>query len=113
MSDLDAKMLEKRRDKMQLIIKSLRNILESAEAKSKERVWLHNQTNGELDDRKLIDGLVGEKNIFKRRGESIPVLGMPLPKRKFIHFSFDLSASMVRYNPHDGRLERSLEAALL
>ena len=31
------------------------------------RTWLKNQTSGELDDNRLIDGLTGEKSIYKKR----------------------------------------------
>ena len=44
----------------------LRVILEGIEAKEKERVWIKNQNQGELDDQKLVDGFTGERNIFKR-----------------------------------------------
>jgi hypothetical protein len=33
---------------------------------------LKNQTYGDLDDAKLIDGLTGEKTVYKRRGEKEP-----------------------------------------
>lgn len=42
------------------------------QAKMKERQWLKNQALGELDDAKIIDGLTGEKAIYKRRGELEP-----------------------------------------
>ena len=42
------------------------------QAKSKERQWLKHQMTGELDDMKLIEGLTGEKNIYKRRAEQEP-----------------------------------------
>lgn len=42
------------------------------QAKGKERQWLKNQALGELDDAKIIDGLTGEKAIYKRRGELEP-----------------------------------------
>lgn len=42
------------------------------QAKSKEREWLRNQTYGDLDEAKLIEGLAGEKAVFKRRGEREP-----------------------------------------
>eukprot|EP00061_Rhincodon_typus_P012691 g38584.t1 len=41
-------------------------------AKGKERQWLRHQSIGELDDTKIIDGLTGEKAIYKRRGELEP-----------------------------------------
>lgn len=42
------------------------------QAKSKERQWLRHQTYGDLDEAKLIEGLAGEKGIYKRRGEKEP-----------------------------------------
>lgn len=44
----------------------------SLQAKGKERQWLRHQSTGELDDAKIIDGLTGEKAIYKRRGELEP-----------------------------------------
>ena len=46
------------------------------QAKSKEREWLKHQTYGDLDDTKLIEGLAGEKAVFKRRGEREPEVWM-------------------------------------
>jgi hypothetical protein len=31
-------------------------------------VWVKNQIQGELDDNRLIDGALGERNVYKRRG---------------------------------------------
>ena len=42
------------------------------QAKGKERQWLKNQAYGDLDDAKLIEGLTGEKAIYRRRGEKEP-----------------------------------------
>ncbi|CAO3593309.1 unnamed protein product [Absidia cylindrospora] len=91
----------------------LRVILEGVEAKNKERVWLKNQTSGDLDDNKIIEGLTGERSIYKRRGDDDPEIGLFHDKPKRMNFVFDLSASMFRFNALDRRLERSLEVALL
>ena len=63
-------------------------------------------------DARLVEGLTGETNIYKRRREQPPepFAFQALPKR--MTFLFDLSASMSRYS-HDGRLQRSLEAAVM
>ncbi|ORZ15094.1 AAA domain-domain-containing protein [Absidia repens] len=82
----------------------LRVVLEGVEAKNKERVWLKNQT---------IEGLTGERSIYKRRGDDDPEIGLFHDKPKRMNFVFDLSASMFRFNAHDRRLERSLEVALM
>jgi MoxR-like ATPase len=93
-------------------IRELRVVLESLEAKKNERQWLSNKDMGDLDDRKLIDGLTGDRNIYRLRGEVPPEPGafQSLPKR--IHFLFDLSMSMSRYSM-DGRLVRSLQSAVM
>jgi hypothetical protein len=51
-------------------IRELRAILETVEAKNKERVWLKHQTSGDVDDSKLIEGVTGDRAIYKRRGEA-------------------------------------------
>uniref|UniRef100_A0A1Y1MII6 von Willebrand factor A domain-containing protein 8 n=1 Tax=Photinus pyralis TaxID=7054 RepID=A0A1Y1MII6_PHOPY len=92
---------------------SLRIILGSLQAKNKERQWTKNKTSGELDDTKLIDGLLGEKTIFRRRTELEPELGSPQIKPKMLRLVVDVSASMYRFNSYDGRLDRQLEAVVL
>lgn len=91
----------------------LRLILQSVEAKAKEREWLRLQTQGDLDENRLVDGVVGERSVYRRRGEAAPQLGVPqrLPKR--LHFLVDVSASMYRFNGYDQRLDRLLETTLL
>ncbi|KAJ3293424.1 hypothetical protein HDU79_000368, partial [Rhizoclosmatium sp. JEL0117] len=91
-------------------IRELRAIIEATEAKNKERVWLRNQSTGDVDDTKLVEGVTGERAIYKRRGEDTSVFQQ---KPKKLHISFDLSASMTRFNGLDSRLDRSLECALL
>ena len=56
-------------------IRELRVVLESLEAKKNERQWLTNKDVGDLDDRKLIDGLTGDRNIYRLRGEVPPEPG--------------------------------------
>ncbi|KAH9010140.1 AAA domain-containing protein [Lactarius hengduanensis] len=77
-----------------------------------ERVWVKRQTDGELDDTRLTEGLTGEAAVYKRRGMAKPELGRPRVKPKRIRFLFDISASMYRFQ-HDGRLQRSLETAVM
>ncbi|TPX32182.1 hypothetical protein SmJEL517_g04613 [Synchytrium microbalum] len=112
MTSKDMEMFNKYRDNVQREVRELRTILEAVEAKNRERVWLKNQTTGDIDDTRLIEGVTGERAIYKRRGENESDPGFQQkPKRMF--FQFDLSASMTRFNGHDNRLERSLECALL
>lgn len=94
-------------------VQILRVILNSLQAKSKERQWLRHQTSGELDDIKLIEGLTGEKNIYKRRLEQEPEPGQPQEKPKRLKLVVDVSGSMYRFNGYDGRLDRELEAVVM
>lgn len=72
MSEYDAAMYESFSSRVRRQVQSLRVILDSLQARGKERVWLRNQTSGELDDGKLIEGLTGERAIYKKRGEEDP-----------------------------------------
>ncbi|GAA5845377.1 hypothetical protein JCM3766R1_006337 [Sporobolomyces carnicolor] len=92
-------------------IQALISFLENLEAKEQERVWLKKQTDGDLDEMRITEGLTGESTIYKRRGLEKPEWGLQL-KPKRIRFVFDLSASMYR-NQYDGRLQRSLEAIVM
>ncbi|KAF9011991.1 AAA domain-containing protein [Cyathus striatus] len=91
---------------------SLHDLLEHLAAKEDERVWVKRQTDGELDDSRLTEGLTGEVTVYKRRGMEKPELGRPQIKPKRIRFIFDLSASMYRFQ-YDGRLQRSMETAVM
>ncbi|KXN89721.1 von Willebrand factor A domain-containing protein 8 [Leucoagaricus sp. SymC.cos] len=93
-------------------MQSLHNLLEHLAAKEEERVWVKRQTDGELDDSRLTEGLTGEATVYKRRGMEKPELGRPQLKPKRIRFIFDLSGSMYRFQ-YDGRLERSMETAVM
>lgn len=87
--------------------------MQEAEAKEKERTWLKNQLQGELDDAKLVDGATGERNIFKRRGIPDPLFSgvQKLPKRML--FVMDVSKSMARMNGEDRRLDRMAATTLM
>ncbi|KAJ3266444.1 von Willebrand factor A domain-containing protein 8 [Borealophlyctis nickersoniae] len=93
-------------------IQQLRVVLEGVQAREKERVWMRNQTDGELDDGKIVEGLTGESSVYKRRGTDQPEMGEQV-KPKRLKFVFDVSASMYHFNGHDGRLARCLETALM
>ena len=76
MSEYDAEMYESYSSRVRRQVQSVRVILDSLQARGKERVWLRNQTSGELDDGKLIEGLTGERAIYKKRGEEDPEVGI-------------------------------------
>ncbi|XP_039733143.1 von Willebrand factor A domain-containing protein 8 isoform X4 [Pteropus medius] len=72
MSEYDARTYERFSGAVRRQVHALRIILDNLQAKGKERQWLRHQSTGELDDAKIIDGLTGEKAIYKRRGELEP-----------------------------------------
>ncbi|KAI8616388.1 AAA domain-containing protein [Chytriomyces sp. MP71] len=94
-------------------VRKLRVILEGVKSREKERVWIKNQTIGELDDGKLVEGIAGETAIFKSRGEEVQDFSLVQKKPKRVKVVFDVSGSMYRFNGFDGRLNRSLETALM
>ena len=91
-------------------IANLRGLLNSVTSKSSEKGWVKRQSHGEIDDAKLIDGVTGDRYIYKRRGT---VEEGPIQKPKRLRFVMDCSGSMYRFNGYDERLLRCLEAALL
>ncbi|BGP10994.1 hypothetical protein JCM10049v2_006888 [Rhodotorula toruloides] len=112
MSSAQASMYSRYHDHVISHVYQLVTFLENLEAKEEERVWLKRQADGELDESRLSEGLTGEPTVYKRRGLEKPELGRPQLKPKRIRFVFDVSASMYR-NQADGRLARSLEAAVM
>ncbi|KAG8186062.1 hypothetical protein JTE90_005415 [Oedothorax gibbosus] len=113
MSEYDADLYNQFFKGVEKQVKMLKVILDGLQAKSKDRQWLRHQTSGELDDTKLIEGITGEKSIYKRRGEQEPEMGSPLEKPKLLRFVVDVSGSMYRFNGHDDRLQRQLESVVL
>ncbi len=111
MSQYEHDLYSKYLEKVKKPIQQLRNILDSLEAKKKERQWLKNQTHGDLDDAKLVEAITGEKNVYKRRGDDQNAdnsFNMEKPKR--LRLVVDVSGSMYRFNGVDNRLERELES---
>ncbi|KAK4323774.1 hypothetical protein Pmani_005546 [Petrolisthes manimaculis] len=113
MSEYDAGLYERLASGVQPQIRALRGIINSLQARGKERQWLRHRTSGELDDMKLIEGLAGERNIYRQRREEEPEVGAPQTHPKRLRLVVDVSGSMYRFNGHDGRLERELEATLM
>jgi len=95
-------------------IANLRATLEAVEFKTTERDWIKRQTDGELDDSRLVEGIAGEKHVYKRRGVVNSTRSSSSPKRrKRLRFVVDCSGSMYRFNGFDNRLNRCLQAAAL
>ena len=66
-------------------------------AKEEERIWVKRQTDGELDDSRLTEGLTGEATVYKRRGLAKPEMGRPQIKyvvcfSKYIQLTIALQA---------------------
>jgi hypothetical protein len=113
MSEYDGKLYDQFSNSVRQQVKLLRVLLDTLQAKGKERQWLKHQTYGDLDEAKLIEGLTGERGIYKRRGEKEPELGSPQQKPKLMKLVCDVSGSMYRFNGQDGRMDRQLEAILM
>lgn len=71
-----------------------------------ERAWLKGKTSGDLDDTRLVENIVGEAGVFKRRGEQAPRAFAPQERPKRLLLCVDVSASMYRFNTQDQRLAR-------
>jgi len=115
MGKLDWKRYNSVRSSVDTQIQHLRSYLKDLQRRNEERVWLKRQTDGELDDSRLVDALTGEKDVFKRRGNDDNEnkdnsLGSNPVNIKLI---VDISASMYRFNQHDGRLDRLFEASVM
>ncbi|XP_059052100.1 von Willebrand factor A domain-containing protein 8 [Achroia grisella] len=113
MSEYDANLYGQFLKAVQPQIGALRGVLAELQAKKKEREWSRHQTSGELDDGKIIEGLAGERAIYRRRAEQDPPPGAPPERPKRLRLVVDVSGSMYRFNSYDGRLERSMEAVVL
>jgi hypothetical protein len=97
-------------------VANLRAALLEVEHKTTERDWIKRQLEGELDDSKLVEGIAGEKHVYKRRGivEHAPgTVGSQRRRRKYLRFVVDCSGSMYRFEGYDGRLTRMLQATAL
>jgi len=113
MDESEWKLFDNFLDPIRKDIAILRNTLRSVEGKKSEKTWIRRQSHGELDDTQLVDGVAGERYIFKRRGVEEDATSPLHEKPKRLQFVVDASASMYRFNSYDDRLTRSLEAALL
>ncbi|XP_067641687.1 von Willebrand factor A domain-containing protein 8 [Eurosta solidaginis] len=94
-------------------VQQLKAVLDAMQTKSKERQWQKYQTHGELDDTRLIEGITGEKNIYRRRTEANPWADHVQEKPNRLKLVVDVSGSMYRFNSYDGRLDRELEAVVM
>lgn len=63
-------------------------------AKEEERIWVKRQTDGELDDSRLTEGLTGEATVYKRRGMEKPEIGRP--QMKYTHIELFIYSANIR-----------------
>lgn len=56
--------------------------LPGLEARGRERQWVRHQTSGDVDEGKLIEGVTGEKAVYRRRADKEPDAGAPQLKPK-------------------------------
>eukprot|EP00945_MAST-04E_sp_MAST-4E-sp1_P008696 g8696.t1 len=118
MGQNDYAIYQKYSDNVKLQVEQLKDLLEEICRRGKERIWIRNQSGGELDDGKIVDGLSGERNVYKKRGYDAngAIDGAhtsEVPVRTKVQFVVDVSGSMIRFNGYDGRLERMLESTLM
>lgn len=113
MSEHDVDAYDKVWKKVQAPSRKLAGVIDQLEAKKKEREWTKHQTSGDLDDGKLIEGVTGEQNIYRRRVDKEPDPGAPQTKPKRLRLCLDVSGSMYRFNGFDQRLIKTMEAALM
>lgn len=93
MSEHDAHMYSSFVSTVEKEIRELKLIASGLEAKAEERVWLRHQTDGDMDDSKLVEGLTGEQTVYKRRGLQDPNSGGQQEHPKRVCFVADVSGS--------------------
>ena len=67
-------------------------------AREEERVWVKRQTDGELDDSRLTEGLTGESTVYKRRGMEKPEIGRPQIKYVLALYWWSFAEFMTAYS---------------
>lgn len=113
MTPYDGKVYKEFSDKIAKQVGLLKNIVDSLEAREKERRWAKHQTSGDIDEQKIVESISGEKAIYRKRVELEPEPGTTQKKPKLLTLLVDVSGSMYRFNGYDQRLHKSLETALL
>uniref|UniRef100_A0A6B2L8W2 VWFA domain-containing protein n=1 Tax=Arcella intermedia TaxID=1963864 RepID=A0A6B2L8W2_9EUKA len=94
-------------------INQLRAILDATRAKDKERNWLKQKSQGEIDDTRLVEGLTGDSRIYKLRGKQEQMQGGFQENPKKMSFVVDVSGSMYRFNSQDKRLDRLVQVCIM
>ncbi|KAI3381394.1 hypothetical protein SNEBB_005189 [Seison nebaliae] len=114
MSEYDASTYTSYRNAVNHEVELLRNALDNLKSRRNERQWIRGKSTGsEMDETKIVEAMLGEKNIYKRRELIKPEDGIPKIRPKLISLLVDVSGSMYRFARYDGRLQLELEAALM
>ena len=119
MSERDWDLYKDMLDRIAPHVDALQRALDSAKDRERERTWLKRRSDGELDDDRLVDGVAGDRLVFKKRGPPDGDGGDDRPRedgarrKRRLLFLMDVSGSMYRFQMMDGRLSRMLEAAML
>ncbi|ETN61020.1 hypothetical protein AND_007335 [Anopheles darlingi] len=113
MSPYEHQVYEQYSEPVRRQVQQLRITLQALQARARERQWQKHRTAGELDDTKLVEGITGERAIYKQRAEQEPEPGQPQERPKRLKLVVDVSGSMYRFNGYDGRLDRQLEATAM
>ncbi|RNF26831.1 putative heat shock protein HslVU, ATPase subunit HslU [Trypanosoma conorhini] len=100
-------------ERVQAPVALLRSLLGGLKAAEGERTWLRGQTDGVWDDSKIVEGIVGERNIYKRRADSTETNPFQSKHKKRLLFVLDVSASMYRFEGMDHRLSKLLESTVM
>eukprot|EP00755_Sulcionema_specki_P015420 Sspe_Gene.9679::Locus_3257_Transcript_1_1_Confidence_1.000_Length_5642::g.9679::m.9679 len=112
MSSEENSMYTRAYEHVQKEIALMQTMLRGLKSKEGEREWVKHQSDGVWDENKLVEGIAGDKNIFKKRGASSESSHKRERKKRMV-FCFDCSASMYSFNSVDQRLDRSVEAAIM
>lgn len=113
MSEAEYSQYKQLQERVQPSVAQLRTLLMGLRAAEGERHWVTGQTDGVWDDKKLIEGIVGEKNVYKRRMDSKDSNPFQQKYKKRLVFVLDVSASMYRFEGMDRRLTKLLETTIM
>ncbi|CDW54563.1 AAA 5 domain containing protein [Trichuris trichiura] len=114
MSEFDAETYDSLMKQVGKHVDYLKQVMQGLQARGKERRWVRHQTSGDFDEGKVVEGITGEHNVYRRRLEQrIDDVGYLQRKPKRLRVLVDVSASMYRFNGYDMRLKRSMESCLM
>jgi hypothetical protein len=69
MSEYDADAYNQLAVRIRKQVRMLRGIIDSLESRKHDREWAKHQTSGDFDDAKIIEGMTGDKNIYRLQND--------------------------------------------